>query len=147
MDRVFMKARLYMLTDEEKIQRAKEIYYRRNGISFRGEEKKKKHNKSFIFIIVISLVAVYLYQNQSIYFTTENKEKIKEFLNTKINLNEFIKVPEKNENTTYVTLVGVEKAKEYVEEISEEAIGLLSELPQRNEFLEALLKELIHREK
>lgn len=89
-----------MLTDEEKIQRAKEIYYRRNGISFRGEEKKKKHNKSFIFIIVISLVAVYLYQNQSIYFTTENKEKIKEFLNTKINLNEFIKVPEKNENTT-----------------------------------------------
>lgn len=54
---------------------------------------------------------------------------------------------EKNEKTTYVTLVGVEKAKEYVEEISEEAIGLLSELPQRNEFLEALLKELIHREK
>ena len=44
-----------MLTDEEKIQRAKEIYYRRNGISFRGEEKKKKHNKSFIFIILISL--------------------------------------------------------------------------------------------
>lgn len=30
-----------MLTDEEKIQRAKEIYCRRNGISFRGEEKKK----------------------------------------------------------------------------------------------------------
>ena len=29
-----------MLTDEEKIQRAKEIYYRRNGISYRGEEKK-----------------------------------------------------------------------------------------------------------
>lgn len=54
---------------------------------------------------------------------------------------------EKNEKTTYVTLVSVEKAKEYVEEISEEAIGLLSELPQRNEFLEALLKELIHREK
>ena len=44
------------------------------------------------------------------------------------------------------TPVGL-KAKEYVEEISEEAIGLLSELPQRNEFLEALLKELIHREK
>lgn len=34
-----------MLTDEEKIQRAKEIYYRRNGISYRGEEKEKETHR------------------------------------------------------------------------------------------------------
>lgn len=87
-----------MLTDEEKIQRAKEIYYKRNGINFRGEEKKKKHNKLFFIIIIISLVGVYLYQNQAKYFTQENKEKIKDFLNTKININEFIKQNNKVEN-------------------------------------------------
>ncbi len=54
---------------------------------------------------------------------------------------------EKNDKTTYVTLVGIEKAKEYVEQISKEAISMLSELPCKNEFLEMLLTELIHREK
>lgn len=54
---------------------------------------------------------------------------------------------EKNEKTTYVTLVGIEKAKEYVENISNEAISLLCEFESKNLFLEKLLKELIHREK
>ena len=52
---------------------------------------------------------------------------------------------EKNEKTTYVTLVGVEKAKEYVEKISNEAIELLGDFEVKNPFLEELLKELIHR--
>ncbi len=54
---------------------------------------------------------------------------------------------EKNEKTTYVTLVGIEKAKEYVENISNEAISLLDEFESKNDYLEKLLKELIHREK
>lgn len=54
---------------------------------------------------------------------------------------------EKNEKTTYVTLVGIEKAREYVESISNEAISLLGEFASTNLFLEKLLKELIHREK
>lgn len=54
---------------------------------------------------------------------------------------------EKNEKTTYVTLVGIEKAKEYVEQISNEAIGMLDGFEKKNEFLGELLKELIHREK
>ena len=54
---------------------------------------------------------------------------------------------EKNEKTTYVTLVGIEKAKEYVEEISNKAIALLNGFEAKNEFLTALLTELIHREK
>lgn len=54
---------------------------------------------------------------------------------------------EKNEKTTYVTLVGVERAKTLVEEISNDAIALLDELHAENSFLAMLLKELIHREK
>ncbi len=54
---------------------------------------------------------------------------------------------EKNEKTTYVTLEGIKKAKEYVQNISNEAITLLQELPYKNDFLTELIKELIHREK
>ncbi len=54
---------------------------------------------------------------------------------------------EKNEKTTYVTLVGVEQAKKYVEQISNEAIELLGEFEVENPFLEEVLRELIHREK
>ena len=54
---------------------------------------------------------------------------------------------EKNEKTTYVTLVGLENAKKYVEQISNEAIGVLQEFEVKNPFLEELLRQLIHREK
>ena len=54
---------------------------------------------------------------------------------------------EKNEKTTYVTLVGLEQAKQFVESISNEAIAMLHSLEAKNEFLEMLLRELIHREK
>ena len=54
---------------------------------------------------------------------------------------------EKNEKTTYVTLVGLDKAKEYVEKISLEAIELLHRFEANDLFLEELLKSLIHREK
>ena len=54
---------------------------------------------------------------------------------------------EKNEKTTYVTLRGLEKAKEDVERISEEALSLLSGLPVENPYLTWLIKELIHRKK
>lgn len=54
---------------------------------------------------------------------------------------------EKNDKTTYVTLVGLEQAAEYVENISMEAIKLLQGFEKRNIFLEELVKVLIHREK
>ena len=54
---------------------------------------------------------------------------------------------EKNEKTTYVTLFGVEKAKQYVEELSGEAISMLQGFERQNPFLEELLKALIYREK
>lgn len=54
---------------------------------------------------------------------------------------------EKNDKTTYVTLVGLEKSKEYVEAISMEAIELLLSFETKDSFLEELLKALIHRKK
>lgn len=54
---------------------------------------------------------------------------------------------EKNNKTTYVTLEGIDKAKKDVEEISAQAIQMLSELPGSNPFLEALIRMLITRTK
>ena len=54
---------------------------------------------------------------------------------------------EKNDKTTYVTLIGLEKAKEQVEQISMEAIELLHQFKPEDSFLEELLTSLIHREK
>lgn len=54
---------------------------------------------------------------------------------------------EKNEKTTYVTLKGLEAAAEDVKNLSEEAMQLLSSLPGDGEFLECLIRELIHRKK
>ncbi|MBR4210349.1 MAG: polyprenyl synthetase family protein [Lachnospiraceae bacterium] len=53
---------------------------------------------------------------------------------------------EKNHKTTYVTLFGLEKARERVKEVSLEAIGALKTLPP-NDFLHELIKALITREK
>jgi len=54
---------------------------------------------------------------------------------------------EKNEKTTYVTLVGLDKAKEYVKSISLEAIETLHQFKTEDMFLEQLLTALIYREK
>lgn len=54
---------------------------------------------------------------------------------------------EKNEKTTYVTLMGLAKAKEEVERISNEAARMLESLPGEKDYLHTLLMELIHREK
>lgn len=54
---------------------------------------------------------------------------------------------EKNNKTTYVTLEGIEKAGEKVRILTEEAIGLLQELPGEKEFLTELLISLCTRRK
>ncbi len=54
---------------------------------------------------------------------------------------------EKNHKSTYVALNGMDRAKAEVERLSEEAAGILSSFDNRNEFLEALIKQLITREK
>ncbi len=56
-----------------------------------------------------------------------------------------VKSDEKNNKTTYVTVNGLEKAKQDVAFYSREAIRLLDELPYENEFLDELILNLIHR--
>ena len=54
---------------------------------------------------------------------------------------------EKNHKTTYVTLMGIEKASQQVAELSEEAVKLLEGMNKKNEFLFTLVKELVGRRK
>ena len=54
---------------------------------------------------------------------------------------------EKNHKTTYVTLVGIDKAREEAAGISREAAGILKGLPYQNNFLQDLIVTLINREK
>lgn len=54
---------------------------------------------------------------------------------------------EKNNKVTYVTLFGIEKASEQVEQLSEKAISQLKSLNKNNEFLYSLIEKLINRRK
>ncbi|WP_432628278.1 polyprenyl synthetase family protein [Brotaphodocola sp.] len=54
---------------------------------------------------------------------------------------------EKNNKTTYVTLVGIEQAHRDVQEISERAVQLLEKLPGENPFLAGLIRMLVTRDK
>ncbi len=54
---------------------------------------------------------------------------------------------ERNEKTTYVSIHGIEKSREKVEELLNRAVSLLSGLSGENRFLEQLIISLITREK
>ena len=54
---------------------------------------------------------------------------------------------EKNDKTTYVTLLGLEEARKEVARLSDEAIGLLHMLSGENSYLEHLLLWLVHRDR
>lgn len=54
---------------------------------------------------------------------------------------------EKNNKETYVTLAGLEAAKEQVESLSKEAVSLLEQIPGEHAFLDELILSLIHRTK
>ena len=54
---------------------------------------------------------------------------------------------EKNEKTTYVSLYGIDGAKKYVKDYTDEAIKILSEVGKENIFLNDLIISLINREK
>lgn len=54
---------------------------------------------------------------------------------------------EDNDKETYVTLFGLEKAREDVESFSKRAIDILTSFPTKNDFLTELVKSLISRKK
>jgi geranylgeranyl diphosphate synthase type II len=53
---------------------------------------------------------------------------------------------EKNEKTTYVTIMDLEQANNEVVQISNRAMNAFVALPYKNEFLKDLIKMLINRE-
>ncbi len=54
---------------------------------------------------------------------------------------------EKNQKATYVIFEGVDKAKQEVNDLTEEAIAILQELPYENPFLTELLRWMVLRDK
>ncbi|MSS63753.1 polyprenyl synthetase family protein [Velocimicrobium porci] len=54
---------------------------------------------------------------------------------------------EKNNKTTYVTLIGLSKAKEQVADYTKQAMDIIKKSGRKNEFLERLIIELISRKK
>ncbi len=52
---------------------------------------------------------------------------------------------ERNQKSTYVTLVGMERAKEDVERISREAVSLMEQLTVKNDFLTELIRRMVYR--
>ena len=54
---------------------------------------------------------------------------------------------EKNDKLTYVSVYGLEQSKRDVERLSKEALAILRDRPERNEFLEELVVSLITRRK
>ena len=53
---------------------------------------------------------------------------------------------ERNAKATYVTFAGIEKSKEEVKRLTDEAIEMLNELPYENAFLKELLAYLVYRD-
>lgn len=53
---------------------------------------------------------------------------------------------ERNEKSTYVTFAGIEKSKQEVRRLTDEAIEKLNSLPNKNEFLVELLNYLVYRD-
>ncbi|MBR5636193.1 MAG: polyprenyl synthetase family protein, partial [Pseudobutyrivibrio sp.] len=54
---------------------------------------------------------------------------------------------ERNEKCTFVTFAGIEKSKEEVKRLTDEAIEELNSLPVKNKFLNQLLNYLVYRDK
>lgn len=94
------------LTEQEKIQRAEEIYYRRNGINYRTERpqtvREPKSHPIRNFLIIIMIIGVgFAYSNKDMLTSPEFQEKVKIFLNTKINIKDIFSLKQiKQENKT-----------------------------------------------
>ena len=80
-------------------------------------------------------------------FAFQIKDDILDVTSTTEELGKPVHSDEKNEKTTYVTLFGVEGAGKIVEDKSNEAINILHSLSGKNDYLEELLVQLIHRDR
>lgn len=74
------------------------------------------------------------------------KDDILDVIGDEAKLGKPLHSDEKNEKSTYVTLIGIEVAQETVQEFSRKAVELLETLPYENSFLKELLLSLVTRE-
>ena len=114
------------LTDEEKIQKAEEIYYRRNGINYRGEKKeknRKNHPIRKLFIIGLIIICAYGYKNKEYLMSEEFQIQTKKFLNTKIDIQKIFGV-ENSSNKEENILIPQEKIEEN---------NIVAETPEKRE--------------
>ncbi len=75
------------------------------------------------------------------------QDDILDLVSTTEELGKPVHSDERNEKTTYVTIYGMEKAKEAVEQYSETALDLLAGMEASNDFLNTLIETLIRRKK
>ena len=75
------------------------------------------------------------------------QDDILDVTSTEEELGKPIHSDEKNHKTTYVTLMGIEKASQQVKKLSDEAVTLFEGLNKKNEFLFTLVNELVGRRK
>lgn len=73
------------------------------------------------------------------------RDDILDVISTTEELGKPVLSDEKNHKVTYVTLRGLAQASADVEEISSEAVTMLEQFPQKNEFLLQLIRELVNR--
>lgn len=79
-----------MQKTDEKLRKAEEIYYRRNGIKYRGENIKKQSHSWNLIVLIIIVLGIYLYKNNTIIMNENMKNQIRNFLNTPIKFNNII---------------------------------------------------------
>ena len=75
------------------------------------------------------------------------QDDILDIVSTTEELGKPVHSDEKNDKTTYVSLYGIEKAKEAVGSYSAQALLQLSKLPKESVYLNTLIKKLVHRKK
>ncbi|MGN1330738.1 MAG: M23 family metallopeptidase [Clostridia bacterium] len=107
----------HMITDDEKIRKAHEIYYKRNGIKYRSEETIKNKGVNKIVILLIIGFSIIIYQNQNNILNTKWLNELKSILNTKINFNSLLK--EKNTTNDAENIEETSKIVEVQENIEE----------------------------
>lgn len=75
------------------------------------------------------------------------RDDILDVISTSQELGKPVHSDEKNNKVTYVTLFGIEEASRQVAELSEKAVSALAGLNKKNEFLTALIQEMVSRRK
>lgn len=113
------------LTEQEKIQRAEEIYYRRNGMNYRIDKTQSRNNRKSHpirnFILIAAVIGgILAYNNKEIITSPEFQNQIKTFLNTKIDIKDIFSLKQiKSENENNKQETKNQQTSEPIEQLAE----------------------------